>query len=282
MSRNYSSTAVDTTLTGAMTDSATSMTVAATTGFPSPPFVLAVDAGASTQELVLVTAVASLTLTVTRGYDSTVAVAHDPGAIVQHVHAGSDFRDSRTHEAATVAHGATGAVVGTTNTQTLTNKTFSLASNTLTGTITEFNAALSGADFQTTSSWTAYTPTLSGFTVDADSWFRYRDDGQTVTVAGSVVLATATAAFGVAVPTGLSPYMESRASTPKRAVGDWAARDVSTGTRYEGTAIASSSLIEFAIDSKTTAGAEGGESATTPFGWAAGDELSFTVTYEKA
>lgn len=37
-----------------------------------------------------------------------------------------------THEASTAAHGATGAVVGTTNTQTLTNKTISGSSNTLT------------------------------------------------------------------------------------------------------------------------------------------------------
>lgn len=37
-----------------------------------------------------------------------------------------------THLAATVAHGATGAVVGTTNTQTLTNKTISGAANTIT------------------------------------------------------------------------------------------------------------------------------------------------------
>lgn len=39
--------------------------------------------------------------------------------------------DLSTHAAATVTHGATGAVVGTTNAQTLTNKTISGASNTL-------------------------------------------------------------------------------------------------------------------------------------------------------
>lgn len=94
MARNYSSTAVDTTLSAAITASATSITVVATTGFPAAPFILAVDAGASTQELVLVTAVAGTTLTVTRGYDSTTAQAHASGAAVSHSHAGIDFREA--------------------------------------------------------------------------------------------------------------------------------------------------------------------------------------------
>jgi hypothetical protein len=46
--------------------------------------------------------------------------------------AGDVASDLTNHENATEAHGATGAVVGTTNTQTLTNKTISYADNTLT------------------------------------------------------------------------------------------------------------------------------------------------------
>jgi hypothetical protein len=46
--------------------------------------------------------------------------------------AGDVASDLTDHESATEAHGATGAVVGTTNTQTLTNKTISYADNTLT------------------------------------------------------------------------------------------------------------------------------------------------------
>jgi hypothetical protein len=44
----------------------------------------------------------------------------------------SASQDLTDHENATVAHGATGAVVGTTNEQTLTNKTISYTDNTLT------------------------------------------------------------------------------------------------------------------------------------------------------
>jgi hypothetical protein len=46
--------------------------------------------------------------------------------------AGDVASDLTDHENATEAHGATGAVVGTTNAQTLTNKTISYADNTLT------------------------------------------------------------------------------------------------------------------------------------------------------
>lgn len=45
--------------------------------------------------------------------------------------------------------GPTGDIVGTTDTQTLTNKTINLSSNTLTGTTAEFNSSLSDNDFAT-------------------------------------------------------------------------------------------------------------------------------------
>lgn len=123
MARNYSNVAVSTTLVGGVSSSGTTIAVAATTGFPAVDFILALDADTANQELVLVTNVAGTTLTVTRGYDGTTGVAHNSGVVVRHSHAAKDFKDSRDHEAATAAHGATGAVVGTTSAQSLTNKT---------------------------------------------------------------------------------------------------------------------------------------------------------------
>lgn len=146
-SRYYSSVAQVTTLTGGVTASDITIPVASTAGFPgSLPFTLALDYGAANEELVEVTAVASLSLTATRAIDGTSASSHAVGAVVRHVSSARDFTDSRTHEAAsTNVHGLSGgaAVVGTTSTQTLTNKTLTLALGSLKN-ITMFNTGATG------------------------------------------------------------------------------------------------------------------------------------------
>lgn len=152
MPNNYSNTAQETALAGAISGVTTSITVQATTGFPvSFPYTLAIDAGQANEELVSVTAASGTILTVTRGYDSTSAVSHEAGAQVRHVHCAADFRDSREHEAASTAvHGVSGSVVGTTDTQVLTNKNLTSGTNTFPGTLA------------TTASLTAHTGATSG------------------------------------------------------------------------------------------------------------------------
>jgi len=61
-----------------------------------------------------------------RALDATSA-AYDAAGL-----AGAVASDLTDHENATAAHGATGAVVGTTNTQSLSNKTISYVDNTIT------------------------------------------------------------------------------------------------------------------------------------------------------
>ncbi|WNM75001.1 hypothetical protein SEA_DENNEBES_45 [Streptomyces phage Dennebes] len=133
--RYYSSVAAETTLVASITNGNTSIQIASATGLPAlTPFTLALDYEAATEELVEVTAVAGTTLTVTRGIDGTSAAAHNAGARVRHVSSARDFSDSRTHEqAATNVHGTAvgSAVVGTNDTQTLSNKTLNDASGTL-------------------------------------------------------------------------------------------------------------------------------------------------------
>ena len=65
---------------------------------------------------------------------------------------------------------ATGTVVLKDTTDTLTNKSISLTTNTVTGTVAEFNTALSGADFVTTADTGTVTSTMiaNGTIVDAD------------------------------------------------------------------------------------------------------------------
>ncbi len=92
--RFYSSIAVRTTLSSGINDSVTSITVAAVTGFPgSYPYTLILDEDTASQEVVEVTAGTGTTLTITRGVDGSVAVAHSAGAAVNHGVSARDFNE---------------------------------------------------------------------------------------------------------------------------------------------------------------------------------------------
>jgi hypothetical protein len=106
-SRYYSAVAQDTTLTSTITSSSTSITVSGVTGYPSTyPFIIALDYNTANEELVSVTNVAGLTLTVTRGYNGTTPVGHYPGAVVRHVITAQDLTDAQNHyDGTTSIHG---------------------------------------------------------------------------------------------------------------------------------------------------------------------------------
>jgi len=128
--RKYSSRSQQTTLTAALTSSGTSATVVSGTALvggvtisAGETFTVVIDPDTALEEIVDVTAVSTNTLTIVRGIDGSTGQAHSAGAVVRHMAIGRDYREANTHIEATTGHGATGAVVGTTNTQTLTNKT---------------------------------------------------------------------------------------------------------------------------------------------------------------
>ena len=176
--RYYSATAVETTITAAIPsasqgDTYTSFVVASTSGFAASfPYTLLVNPDTNKEEVVTVTAGTGTTLTVTRGQDSTQAVAHSAGATVRHAVSAREFRELQTHIASrgydadsgimtnieTHVHGlgtGDGSVVGTAKAQTLSNKTLS-------GTITSSAATFTGGTF---SSGTITSATITSATI---------------------------------------------------------------------------------------------------------------------
>lgn len=178
MTRQYSNTAVATTLTGGISNSVTSCAVVAVTGFPTAPFTVIMDQGTASEELCEVTAVGGTTLTITRGVDGTSAVTHLAGAAVVHGVSARDFQEPQSHIAGTSGiHGISGAFVDTTSVQSLTNKT--LTAPTITAPAISSGGTWSGSPTLSTpsittpvitsgGSWagspTLSTPTIADFT----------------------------------------------------------------------------------------------------------------------
>ena len=139
--RKYTSRSQQTTLASSLTSSGTSATVVSGTALlggatvsAGELFTVVIDPDTAIEEIVDVSAVSTNTLTIVRGVDGSLGQAHSAGAVVRHMAIGRDYREANTHiEASTAVHGLSGTVVGTTDAQTLTNKTINAANNTITG-----------------------------------------------------------------------------------------------------------------------------------------------------
>ena len=164
--RKYSSRSQQTTLSSPITSSDLTMTVGSATSLvvstipAGQTFTVVIDPDTSLEEIVDVTNWSSgNTLTIARGIDGSSAVGHSAGAVVRHMAIGRDYREANEHAEGTTGHGATGAVVGTTNSQVLTNKDLSSATNTLSTSV----VTLTGSQVLTNKTLTS--PTINGGTV---------------------------------------------------------------------------------------------------------------------
>jgi hypothetical protein len=122
--------------------------------------------------------------------------------------------------------------------------------------------------------WTAYTPTLTGFTVQAGAEAYYSALGKRVHVTYRGVLA--------GVPTGAMtvtlPFTAARLPASTLVLGPAYAGDVSANIYAVGAAyVDTTARVGFVSNGNNAVWA-----APQPFTWAAGDTISFTLTYERA
>lgn len=122
--RNFNNYTTIGSLTAPVAASATSLSVQNFSNYPTVPFTATLDRNTATEEIVLVTAAFTGTLTVTRGFDGTAAQAHSAGAAIEHTAGAIEYTEANQHVNATVnVHGTTGDLVGAEGNQTIFDKT---------------------------------------------------------------------------------------------------------------------------------------------------------------
>ena len=145
MRRSYEGAAVAAQLTTDLAASTAALTIFCTdltnwpTGVGGYPFYIVINRGKVNEEKILcssrtgnVLTVYDVGLTNGRAADDTSITAHVANSVVEHIFTATDADEANAHvNASSGVHGLTGSVVGTTDTQTLTNKTIAGGSNTL-------------------------------------------------------------------------------------------------------------------------------------------------------
>ena len=270
--RNYSSRSQQTTLTSAVTAGASSIVVVSGTallgGVTIPAgttFTIVIDPDTAIEEIVDATQVSTNTFTVTRAIDGSSAQAHSAGAVVRHMAIGRDYRESNAHiEASTGVHGISNSssVVGTIDTQTLTNKTLTSPSITnpiISGTNVDASIVFEGATPD------AFETTLTVVDPTQDNTITLPNTTGTVVIATAVQTLTnktltSPTISGSPVITGLSSAgMSASSATPK----DYVDSILGSATAAATSAASAAASATAAATSATSASASATASATS-------------------
>ena len=266
LKRNFSATAIETTLVNSISsaatgDTTTSVSVVSVSGYPTVPFTLILAPDTNKEEVVTCVSVVGTTLQIIRGQDSTLAVSHTAGTAVRHGVSGRDFKEEQTHIAArgydadtgilsnagqTHVHGlqtGDGSVVGSTQAVTLTRKTLTTPTvngATITGTVTASTA--------TFGSPTLTTPTVNGATLTGTV------TATTATIASPTI--TSPTISGSPVITGLSSAgMSASSATPKDYVDAILGSATAAATSAASAAASATAAATSATSSATSASA---------------------------
>jgi hypothetical protein len=288
LKRNFSATAIETTLVNSISsaatgDTTTSVSVVSVSGYPAAPFTLILAPDTNKEEVVTCISVVGTTLQVIRGQDQTLAVSHTAGTSVRHGVSGRDFKEEQTHIAArgydadsgilanasqTHVHGLVsgdGSVVGADQSVTLTRKTLTtpvINGATLTGTVSSTaSIVVSGAGTITglsSASMVASSAAPKSY-VDAILVLQQASAASSATSA-SAAATSATSAAASATAAATSATSAATSATSAAASATTAAASVATIAGYSTSAANSASA---AATSATSAAASATASASS-------------------
>lgn len=288
LKRNFSATAIETTLVNSISsaatgDTTTSVSVVSVSGYPAAPFTLIFAPDTNKEEVVTCISVVGTTLQVVRGQDSTLAVAHTAGTSVRHGVSGRDFKEEQTHIAArgydadsgilanasqTHVHGLVsgdGSVVGADQLVTLTRKTLTtptINGATLTGTVSSTaSIVVSGAGTITglSSAGMSSSSAAPKSYVDAILVLQEASAASSATSA-SAAATSATSAAASATAAATSATSAATSATSAAASATTAAASVATIAGY---ATSSANSASAAATSATSATASATSSASS-------------------